>query len=126
MRLCELRSGKFEAVDRSEDEAGANNPAARTRNRAMLVTRAADFNIILDDVAITHLSFGKEYTAAVEAKLYRRQLKAAMAAAVATSSPPKDKGGTTARVIPFRRSSSAPAQAWSRALTPRLETLGEA
>jgi len=30
--------------------------------------RATDFNIILDDVSITDLSFGREYTAAVEAK----------------------------------------------------------
>ena len=28
--------------------------------RAMLVARAAEFNIVLDDVAITHLTFGKE------------------------------------------------------------------
>ena len=30
--------------------------------------RAQDFNIVLDDVAITELTFGKEYAAAVEAK----------------------------------------------------------
>lgn len=36
--------------------------------RRELIERAKDFNIILDDVAITELSFSKEYTAAVEAK----------------------------------------------------------
>jgi len=36
--------------------------------RRELIERAQDFNIILDDVSITELSFGKEYTAAVEAK----------------------------------------------------------
>ncbi len=36
--------------------------------RRDLIERAKDFNIILDDVAITELSFSKEYTAAVEAK----------------------------------------------------------
>jgi prohibitin 2 len=41
--------------------------------RAMLVSRAAEFNIILDDVAITHLTFGKEYTAAVESKQVAQQ-----------------------------------------------------
>lgn len=41
--------------------------------RAMLVARAAEFNIVLDDVAITHLTFGKEYTAAVEAKQVAQQ-----------------------------------------------------
>lgn len=36
--------------------------------RRNLVDRAQDFSILLDDVSITHLTFGKEYTAAVEAK----------------------------------------------------------
>ncbi|XP_077284237.1 prohibitin 2 [Arctopsyche grandis] len=41
--------------------------------RRELVERAADFNIILDDVSLTELSFGKEYTAAVEAKQVAQQ-----------------------------------------------------
>uniref|UniRef100_A0A1Y1M0C5 Prohibitin n=1 Tax=Photinus pyralis TaxID=7054 RepID=A0A1Y1M0C5_PHOPY len=41
--------------------------------RRELVERAKDFNIILDDVSITELSFGKEYTAAVEAKQVAQQ-----------------------------------------------------
>ena len=36
--------------------------------RRDLMDRAKDFNLILDDVSITDLSFGREYTAAVEAK----------------------------------------------------------
>ena len=36
--------------------------------RKQLTDRARDFNIILDDVSLTELSFGKEYAAAVEAK----------------------------------------------------------
>lgn len=36
--------------------------------RKQLIERARDFNIILDDVSITELSFGREYTAAVESK----------------------------------------------------------
>lgn len=36
--------------------------------RRELTERAKDFNIILDDVSITELSFSKEYSAAVEAK----------------------------------------------------------
>ena len=36
--------------------------------RKELIDRAKDFNIILDDVALTELTFGTEYTAAVEAK----------------------------------------------------------
>jgi len=38
-----------------------------------LVERAKDFNILVDDVSITHLTFGKEYTAAVEAKQVAQQ-----------------------------------------------------
>jgi len=41
--------------------------------RRELTERAKDFNIILDDVAITELSFGKEYTSAVEAKQVAQQ-----------------------------------------------------
>uniref|UniRef100_A0A671QD87 Prohibitin n=1 Tax=Sinocyclocheilus anshuiensis TaxID=1608454 RepID=A0A671QD87_9TELE len=41
--------------------------------RRDLIERAKDFNIILDDVAITELSFSKEYTAAVEAKQVAQQ-----------------------------------------------------
>nr|XP_011427916.2 prohibitin-2 [Crassostrea gigas] len=41
--------------------------------RRELTERAQDFHIILDDVSITELSFGKEYTAAVEAKQVAQQ-----------------------------------------------------
>ncbi|XP_056630744.1 prohibitin-2 [Diorhabda sublineata] len=41
--------------------------------RRELVERAQDFNIILDDVSITDLSFGKDYAAAVEAKQVAQQ-----------------------------------------------------
>lgn len=36
--------------------------------RRLLILRAASFNITLDDVAITALTFGKEFTHAIEAK----------------------------------------------------------
>ncbi|CAM9949878.1 unnamed protein product, partial [Phaeothamnion confervicola] len=36
--------------------------------RDALMARAGEFYILLDDVAITHLAFSREYTAAVEAK----------------------------------------------------------
>merc|ERR1719412_802082 len=41
--------------------------------RQQLTDRARDFNIILDDVALTELSFGKEYSAAVESKQVAQQ-----------------------------------------------------
>merc|ERR1739848_358215 len=41
--------------------------------RSQLTERARDFNIILDDVALTELSFGKEYAAAVESKQVAHQ-----------------------------------------------------
>jgi prohibitin 2 len=36
--------------------------------RRELMERAQDFHMILDDVSITDLTFGKEYSAAVESK----------------------------------------------------------
>ena len=36
--------------------------------RKILTERAKNFNIALDDVSITSLSFGKEFTQAIEAK----------------------------------------------------------
>ncbi|KAJ8917263.1 hypothetical protein NQ315_002280 [Exocentrus adspersus] len=41
--------------------------------RKELMERAQDFNIILDDVSITDLSFGKDYAAAVESKQIAQQ-----------------------------------------------------
>merc|ERR1712039_508108 len=41
--------------------------------RQRLVQRAADFNILLDDVAITHLNFSPEYEKAVESKQVSQQ-----------------------------------------------------
>jgi prohibitin 2 len=39
-----------------------------SRIRARLQERAGDFNIVVEDVSITHLTFGQEYMNAVEAK----------------------------------------------------------
>ena len=36
--------------------------------------RAADFNIVLDDVSITELSFGKEFSQAIEEKQVAQQM----------------------------------------------------
>lgn len=44
------------------------NPQVSLLIRRELTERAKDFSLILDDVAITELSFSREYTAAVEAK----------------------------------------------------------
>ncbi|MEW5300614.1 MAG: hypothetical protein WDW38_009155 [Sanguina aurantia] len=41
--------------------------------RDSLLARAADFGIVLEDVAITHLSFGTEFTRAVEMKQVAEQ-----------------------------------------------------
>merc|ERR1711994_292053 len=38
-----------------------------------LVTRAQHFHLVLDDIAITHLTFGRELTAAVEMKQVAQQ-----------------------------------------------------
>ncbi|EPQ60904.1 hypothetical protein GLOTRDRAFT_68943 [Gloeophyllum trabeum ATCC 11539] len=44
-----------------------------SRIRADLLQRAGEFNIQLEDVSITHLTFGKEFTQAVEAKQIAQQ-----------------------------------------------------
>lgn len=44
--------------------------------RRELTERAKDFSLILDDVAITELSFSREYTAAVEAKQVGKSVEA--------------------------------------------------
>ena len=44
--------------------------------RRELTERAKDFSLILDDVAITELSFSREYTAAVEAKQVGKSMEA--------------------------------------------------
>lgn len=41
--------------------------------RESLIQRAKDFNIVLDDVAITHLSYGMEFSRAVEHKQVAQQ-----------------------------------------------------
>lgn len=41
--------------------------------RDMLVKRSGDFQILVEDVALTHIAFSKEYTAAVEAKQVAQQ-----------------------------------------------------
>lgn len=41
--------------------------------RDSLLIRAADFGIVLEDIAITHLSFGTEFTRAVEMKQVAEQ-----------------------------------------------------
>ncbi|EAA31577.3 putative prohibitin PHB1 [Neurospora crassa] len=47
--------------------------AVSQRIRADLVKRAAEFNIALEDVSITHMTFGKEFTKAVEQKQIAQQ-----------------------------------------------------
>jgi len=47
--------------------------AVSNRIRSDLLRRAAEFNIALEDVSITHLTFGKEFTKAVEDKQIAQQ-----------------------------------------------------
>mmetsp|Transcript_20374 Transcript_20374/g.47632 ORF Transcript_20374/g.47632 Transcript_20374/m.47632 type:complete len:190 (-) Transcript_20374:39-608(-) len=41
--------------------------------RIQLMHRAKDFNIYLEDISITHLTFGKEFSTAIEAKQVAQQ-----------------------------------------------------
>ena len=47
--------------------------AVSNRIRADLLLRASEFNIALEDVSITHMTFGKEFTKAVEQKQIAQQ-----------------------------------------------------
>lgn len=43
------------------------------RIREELIKRAGEFNILLEDVSLTHLTFGREFTKAVEEKQIAQQ-----------------------------------------------------
>lgn len=47
--------------------------AVSNRIRTELLKRAQEFNIALEDVSITHMTFGKEFTKAVEQKQIAQQ-----------------------------------------------------
>ena len=47
--------------------------AVSNRIRTDLLRRASEFNIALEDVSITHMTFGKEFTKAVEQKQIAQQ-----------------------------------------------------
>lgn len=47
--------------------------AVSSRIRTDLLRRAQEFNIALEDVSITHMTFGKEFTRAVEEKQIAQQ-----------------------------------------------------
>ncbi len=93
--------------------------AVSQRIRADLVKRAREFNIALEDVSITHMTFGKEFTKAVEQKqiaqqdgagaLHRRESRAG--ATGQTSSVPRARPRAP---IPSARRSRRLAMAWCR------------
>ncbi|CAL5196451.1 unnamed protein product [Lathyrus oleraceus] len=55
------------------DQLLTERPQVSALVRETLVRRARDFNILLDDVAITHLSYGGEFSRAVEQKQVAQQ-----------------------------------------------------
>lgn len=55
------------------DQLLTERPRVSALVRDSLVRRARDFNIVLDDVAITHLSYGVEFAVAVEKKQVAQQ-----------------------------------------------------
>jgi len=55
------------------DQLLTERPHVSALVRDSLVRRARDFNIVLDDVAITHLSYGQEFSVAVEKKQVAQQ-----------------------------------------------------
>ncbi|CAA2986294.1 prohibitin-3, mitochondrial [Olea europaea var. sylvestris] len=55
------------------DQLLTERPHVSALVRESLIRRAKDFNILLDDVAITHLSYGAEFSRAVEQKQVAQQ-----------------------------------------------------
>ncbi|KAL0921582.1 hypothetical protein M5K25_008668 [Dendrobium thyrsiflorum] len=55
------------------DQLLTERPHVSALVRDALIRRARDFNIVLDDVAITHLSYGSEFSIAVEKKQVAQQ-----------------------------------------------------
>ncbi|CAN1817615.1 Prohibitin-3, mitochondrial, partial [Linum perenne] len=55
------------------DQLLTERPRVSALVRESLISRAKDFNIVLDDVAITHLSYGVEFSRAVEQKQVAQQ-----------------------------------------------------
>ncbi|KAL5581307.1 hypothetical protein UlMin_013749 [Ulmus minor] len=55
------------------DQLLTERPLVSSLVRDSLIRRAKDFNIVLDDVAITHLSYGPEFSRAVEQKQVAQQ-----------------------------------------------------
>ncbi|XP_022134034.1 prohibitin-3, mitochondrial [Momordica charantia] len=55
------------------DQLLTERPHVSALVRESLIKRAKDFNIVLDDVAITHLSYGMEFSRAVEQKQVAQQ-----------------------------------------------------
>ncbi|PSS35277.1 Prohibitin-3 like [Actinidia chinensis var. chinensis] len=55
------------------DQLLTERPQVSALVRESLIHRAKDFNIVLDDVAITHLSYGPEFSKAVEQKQVAQQ-----------------------------------------------------
>ncbi|KAH0885671.1 hypothetical protein HID58_061767 [Brassica napus] len=55
------------------DQLLTERPHVSALVRESLIKRAKDFNIVLDDVAITHLSYGYEFSKAVEQKQVAQQ-----------------------------------------------------
>ena len=51
----------------------SSSPLTHTLGRVALEKRAGEFNIILEDVSITHLMFSKEFTTAIESKQVAQQ-----------------------------------------------------
>ncbi|KAF8378147.1 hypothetical protein HHK36_029484 [Tetracentron sinense] len=55
------------------DQLLTDRPQVSALVRESLIRRAKEFNIVLDDVAITHLSYGAEFSKAVEQKQVAQQ-----------------------------------------------------
>eukprot|EP00775_Hariotina_reticulata_P014791 gene14791-14969_t len=70
--LIQSQSGSRD-LQMVRDREGSGGQLVSKDIRRILAERARYFNIVLEDVSITQLTFSKEYTAAVEAKQVAQQ-----------------------------------------------------
>ena len=76
--------------------------AVSNRIRTDLLKRASQFNIALEDVSITHMTFGKEFTRAVEQKQIAQTLSSNPNVTYIPGGEGKEGGKSTSLLLGLR------------------------
>ncbi|RRT63444.1 hypothetical protein B296_00023134 [Ensete ventricosum] len=102
------------------DQLLTERPHVSALVRDALIRRARDFHIVLDDVAITHLSYGVEFSSAVEKKQALASSSFAVSRPPARSPPPSQNRPTSSTSLEGTTCSLVSTlPAWYKAGEPR-------